>query len=647
MNSPAVAFLRRALLQHRPAIQARMTDKGRNKYIRISRPITDRDLADHLSGKCTLAAVLQHSGRGFTAAADIDHGGTRQLRDLLQKCQDRGLWAFAIAVNSGEHDGGHIFVPFSEEQDAGALRALMQEIAGSVECYPSGADLRLPFGLHRRANTRGSLLLPDGQVVNLDTDLQRGIALLESSWTPNPGQLAPLTPTPTSRPASSPGQVGKSSDLLPAILDYFDIEDRLIHYNARRAARNSYYCPFHPDDDPSLVIYTDRNNIKVCRCMSQDHGCPMAEHGRNDVINVVAIGEGVSVVEAATRLAAELRTTRPTPLERTEARPAPRTPAAPVEETRPMPPAAAELRQQALLRVSLDPKLPPCARATYQALDDAAGDRGQRAPSVDWLAQRANLDPRTVKRGLRRLETAGYILTRPRHGHTSRYTLFWRLDAEDDHGVIVRSPNMLVGCSTTCEGGHDPFSVETSQPEISEPQITEPAAPAPPPDEHSSPIASPEMARTAAPAPPADEPDKPYWNRERLTGIGALRRGPPPRPATRPSRYKQAAFTRMDGELKKQIAKKPPGQVPRPAPITSSTPAPAESPQLTPKERRPRGGSKRRGCPPSQVAPPGFNPWGIPPDDPWILQQRRALEAAEARGDVERAAFFRAVLDGL
>lgn len=625
MPHPAVAFLRRAFLQHRPASQARMTNKGQNKYFRIGRPITDRDLADHLSGKCTLAAVLQRSGRGYIAAADIDHGGTRQLRTLLRKCQERGLWAFAIAVNSGEHNGGHLFIPFAQEQDAGALRALMQEVAGDVECYPSGADLRLPFGLHRRANTRGSLLLPDGQVVNLDTDLQRGIVLLESSWTPNPGQLPPPTPTPTSRPASSPGQVSKSRDLLPAILDYFDIEDRLLSYNARRAARNSYYCPFHPDDDPSLVIYTDRNGIKVCRCLSQDHGCPMAEHKRNDVINVVAIGEGISVTEAANQLAAELRTTRPERPERTEARPAPRVPAVPVEETRPLPSDAAKLRQQALLRVSLDTKLPPCARATYQALDDAAGDRGERAPSVHWLALRANLDDRSIKRGLRRLEAAGYIQTRPRHGHTNRYTLFWRLDAENEHGVTERSPNMLVDHGTTCEGGHDPLPAETSQIEISEAQSVEPAAP----------------------EAPADESDKPYWTRERLIGIGVLRRGPPPRPATRSSRYKQAAFTRMDGELKRQIASKPPGQVPKPAPFTSSTPAPAESSSSTPKERRARGGSKRRGCPPSQVAPGGINPWAIPPDDPWILQQRGALEAAEARGDEERAAFYRAVLDGL
>jgi len=99
-----------------------MTCSGEAKYYRLHKPITDSNLREHLSGSLTLGCQLQRDGRAYIAAADLDAGGIEHLRRLIDNCQQRGLFAFAIAVQAGDHDGGHLFIPFAAEQDAGALR---------------------------------------------------------------------------------------------------------------------------------------------------------------------------------------------------------------------------------------------------------------------------------------------------------------------------------------------------------------------------------------------------------------------------------------------------------------------------------------------------------------------------------------------
>ena len=250
-----VPFFRRAFLTHRPAIQARMRSKPGGKFYRKHKPITDQDIKRHFTGQITLGCIYQRNNRGYIAAADLDKGGLPLLVELLEKCADRGLWAFAIAVDSGDHNGGHIFIPFEVEQDASALRELAGDITHAPELYPSDSDLRLPFGLHQRARTRGTLLLQDGTQYDLDADLAGGFALLESRWQPNPGMLpASASSTSSTAPASSPapacltratprsGYRESPRTLVSAVLDQFDIEDRLQQYQARKA-RNIVLLP--------------------------------------------------------------------------------------------------------------------------------------------------------------------------------------------------------------------------------------------------------------------------------------------------------------------------------------------------------------------------------------------------------------------
>jgi hypothetical protein len=733
----SIPFFRRAFLPHRPAGHARMTEgDDPRKYYRVHQPITDRLILDHFDGRLTLGCQQQRDGRGYMAAADIDSGGIAHLVELLQRCSDRGLWAFAIAVHAGEHDGGHLFIPFQLNQDAAVLQQLAGEITNAPELYPSNADLRLPFGMHRRAWTRGILLLPDGTQHDLDSDLAEGFALLESCWQPNGGQLPPSAPSSSapsvpSAPACSTRGNPRSSHsdsprtLVPAILDQFDIEDRLQHYQARKGPGRLYYCPFHDDRDPSLVIFTDHNRIKCCRCLSKQSACPLAEHNRNDVINLVAIGEQISIGEATRRLGDELRAARPVPACLTS-RPArsaaqldqparstsqPARPAAQLDQRQtPRHPAPqqkaanlAELRKAALLDVMSDSSLPPCARETYKALDQTAGNRGLCSVAVGTLALRSNQDKRSVQRGLRILENQGLVDTQQRYGQTSRYFLSWLPDGPDAHGVIERSPNMLV-VQDAFEGGasghesHDRgrrgFSQDGPAPAVEQAGAGELVEQA---DEQARIVSSGDGRRQAPavelvgalvdlvelasiasvddggprdpiaiagdvipdsgpglvePAGASEQADESgfFWTPERLHSFARMRAGPPRlRPGQRQRREKQARFTTLAGELPKRLANAPPGPLPAPAPlittIADSLDQAAASSEA-PKNPQQRGKRALRGCPPSQAST-RFNPWSLPDDDPWLVQQRRALAGAVERGDQDRIRFYRDLFESI
>ena len=307
-----------------------------------------------------------------------------------------------------------------------------------------------------------------------------------------------------------------------------------------------------------------------------------------------------------------------------------------------------------------DPRLPQCARRTYEALNETAQDRGRCAPSIPTLATRSGQHERSVKRGLRILEQFGYILTQQRYGQTSRYTLFWLWKATNEQGVIARSPNMLVD-HDACEGGakghesHDSGRLDFSQdgpaPAV---ELVEQAGA----DEVASIASSDDAIADTGPGlvepPGTDElverPAAPgiFWTREKLYEIGRMRAGPPrPRPGRPARRQKQASFTTLGGELKKRVANAPPGPLPAPAPLIITTADPLDQPATpseVPKKPQQRGKKTLRGCPPSPASK-AFNLWSLPDDDPWLVQQRRALAGAIERGDQERIKFYQSILE--
>ena len=189
------------------------TDKYRD--IAKQKPFTRAQLLEHASGRATWAATLDADGAALAGAIDVDQGGQPALWEVLAAAAELGVTAYAIAVDSGEHAGGHVWCIFDRPYPATHILALMRQIADRAqltikEFWPTNQVIRLPFGLHRRANTRGQLLLQSGEIVDLDRDLAAGLAaLLELPRNSAPPAIEPAAPAPNVPKADrriSPGE---------------------------------------------------------------------------------------------------------------------------------------------------------------------------------------------------------------------------------------------------------------------------------------------------------------------------------------------------------------------------------------------------------------------------------------------------------
>jgi hypothetical protein len=89
------------------------------------------------------------------------------VRTVMQAAEAHGCHAYGFALTSDSHDGGHVWLLFDQPHAQRDLHALMRDILSAAgvagaEVYPSAADLRLPFGVHRRCGRRGDLLINSG-----------------------------------------------------------------------------------------------------------------------------------------------------------------------------------------------------------------------------------------------------------------------------------------------------------------------------------------------------------------------------------------------------------------------------------------------------------------------------------------------------
>ena len=147
-----------------------------------SNPFSQAQLLDHAAGRATWAATLDQDGTTCVGAVDIDQGGRAAVWAFLKAAAAAGVTAYAIAVEYDQHQGGHVWVRFDRPYPIAQIAAQLQAIAqcaqlGKIEIWPSGNQvLRLPFGIHLRANTRGDLFLQSGEIINLDIALGAGLA---------------------------------------------------------------------------------------------------------------------------------------------------------------------------------------------------------------------------------------------------------------------------------------------------------------------------------------------------------------------------------------------------------------------------------------------------------------------------------------
>ncbi len=156
------------------------------KYDRRTRPLTPELLGQHLAGTETIAApLIGADGLGRGGCLDIDAGGLPAVAAALDAAGVCGFTAFAItapAVQPDDHDGGHLWLLLAEACDPARVQPAVEQIrtlAGvKADVYPTQQDIRLPFGVHKRTGSRGTLIMQSGKTFNLDDpgELAAGLA---------------------------------------------------------------------------------------------------------------------------------------------------------------------------------------------------------------------------------------------------------------------------------------------------------------------------------------------------------------------------------------------------------------------------------------------------------------------------------------
>ena len=137
---------------------------------------TIADLRDHLRDPNTLGArtwaIVLRNAEGMAVAGCRDYDGEGGEGETLAiaaivAATAAGYTAFATLV----HGRGHVWLFFKKPVPAADSAHLLRTILppGPGEIYPSGNNIRVPFGYHRWHQTRGVLVLPDLHRINLDT----------------------------------------------------------------------------------------------------------------------------------------------------------------------------------------------------------------------------------------------------------------------------------------------------------------------------------------------------------------------------------------------------------------------------------------------------------------------------------------------
>jgi DNA-binding transcriptional ArsR family regulator/nitrogen fixation protein len=443
------------------------------KYDDFAGELTDAQIATHISGRAAYAVPYAQDGLASMLTFDIDQGGRAALRTLLHEAETRGLWAFGQHDHS--RDRGYVWIPFDDLVNVARLHTLGEEMITAVmrngwkiENRATHEDTRLPFARHAWSRVFGWLYLPDPtggtrqQRTPIDPYPADAFNDLITVYRENPTERLPPAPEPEPTPQRTRATHDLSTNAGVTIASYnaaTDLVNLLESYGARRARGQGrsrlYFCPFHSDNHASLLIHRDGER---CHCLSRGSDCPLADR-QHDAFNVYCTGERLTPYQALRRLnglpddpepgngGASPQTrprTPPTAPGRTNATQAyrqtqPATPttlwehpqnalsAASQQDETPNRRAAALRPVQPRTEASEQPrtahpcpKLPKSARRILDYLRQQPDDyyRGKY-----HLAQTLDLDPRTVQRALRILETHELITRyeRGRGGQTDIY----------------------------------------------------------------------------------------------------------------------------------------------------------------------------------------------------------------------------------
>jgi hypothetical protein len=190
---------------HRAGRYAVMNPPSRDaKYLTVDQALTDDQLDAHVLGKDTYAAyIIGADGLVSGGCIELDTDALAGAGRVLAAAEKRGVTAFAIAVpGAGNHDGSHTWILFDQRVTPAAAAHLAHQIAieagyPDAEIRPTGAAIRLPFGVHTHSRKRGRLLLQSGEVYHLDDSDQFSMgaacvaALPKNPAPPEPPKVEP------------------------------------------------------------------------------------------------------------------------------------------------------------------------------------------------------------------------------------------------------------------------------------------------------------------------------------------------------------------------------------------------------------------------------------------------------------------------
>ena len=454
-HDQVAALLRRTFLRHNPPHHARMTELGFvAKYLRHEAPITDTDLLGHVAGDITLAVQLVADDTAYAAACDLDQGGEAAIRRLMRAAEHAGCTPYGFVLDAGPHNGGHVWIFFKDAHPAPALRQLMGEITAaasitSAELWPSGQDLRLPFGVHRRRQRRGSLLLSSSAApIAIDDDPTGAIHTFLDHLEYTPAAVAEGAAQRLAEQrarAEAEAQAARDryrqqlqqlgsrrsgTELIRAYNTATDLVTLLEGYGARTARYYTndaqlMHCAAssdhkHGDRNASLLVSPGRGGQQgklICSCKAPN--CRLhAGPGRVlDAFGVFCALEGLSFSEGVRRLAQGLPDGpggtggSTTPPRTPPAPPTPTTPAPAGQESAPAAVAGAWREAIAHQRAAIraDKRVSPSAYKLFQFY----ADRCQRGPfcrpSNAAAAAAIGVVEDTIKLRKRQLRDFGYI----------------------------------------------------------------------------------------------------------------------------------------------------------------------------------------------------------------------------------------------
>jgi len=189
---------------HRAQTHAPMTATGKAKYYTVHQPLTDDQIAAHLTGSATYAVPL--IGTDELAGAGLieqDTGGLDMARRILTAAEAHGVTMFAIVCKGSDgHDGCHAWALYAGRYDPKAIRAQLQQIAEDAgastnEIHPNKTNIRLPWGLHLRSQTRGRTLLQSGELFENEAELEDAEGAVQTLPLNAAPPAAPIQTKPT------------------------------------------------------------------------------------------------------------------------------------------------------------------------------------------------------------------------------------------------------------------------------------------------------------------------------------------------------------------------------------------------------------------------------------------------------------------